>query len=164
MLCACRKGEHQPSCTRYMYPPRALDVYAPLVSDQTASADPQQLLLVRPAVDAQNGSAWLWSQAPGAARALLAFWPSRPSPAGSGSGLAGAPARAGYLLRLSHLQLDWEHASPATSRVQGAVLYPSNELLRAPLGESGPPSRQPAFLPAAPADMTLGVCPNSDTL
>ena len=149
-----------------MYPPRALDVYAPLVSDQTPSADPQQLILVRPA-DAQNGSAWLWSPDAGGSRARIAFWPKRPSPApgsASPSGSASAPAHAGYLLRLSHLQLDWEHASPATSRAQGAVLYPSNELLRAPLGDYGPPPRQPAFLPAAPADMTLGVCFNSDPL
>ena len=60
-------------------------------------------------------------------------------------------------MRLSHLQLDWEHIYPAASRAQGAVLYPSNEQLRAPLDESGPPPREPAFLTMEPGDMALGV-------
>lgn len=146
---ACSKAE--PSCQRYMYPPRAIDVYAPLVMNHSSSGiDPQQPLLIRQANDAANQSnvSWLWS--PGAAQTgpasnRLAFWPSRHA----------SSVRAGYMLRLSHLQLDWEHVG---QRAQGSVLYPTNDLLRASFGEPGAPTRQPAFLPAAPADMQLGVC------
>lgn len=170
IVSVCSKGDQSPSCLRYIYPPRAFDVYAPLVSDMSllltsgpnvggghtsnSGVDPQLLqqpLVVRQAADAPNGSGWLWEADSAQMKTPFAFWPNR-------SSSPAAPARAGYLLRLSHLQLDWEHVSPPISRAPDSVLYPTNELLRAPLGESAPPPRQPAFLPSAPDDMTLGVC------